>query len=142
MRQVRYLWALPATFLGLLIAAAWLASGGSVRLVSGVFEVSGESIVARLRRLGFSRSPLAITFGHVVLGTDRVFLERARVHEHAHVRQYERWGLLFIPLYLLSSLLQLLQGRRPYRDNHFERAAFQQEGEAAGGGVGPGLRMG
>lgn len=123
MRLVRYLWASPATFLGLVIATAWLAAGGSARFVSGVLEVSGGSIVARLRRLGFSRFPLAITFGHVVLGADRVFLERARVHERAHVRQYERWGLLFIPLYLLSSLLQLLQGRRPYLDNHFERAA-------------------
>jgi hypothetical protein len=141
-RLVRYVWALPATFLGLGIAAAWVAAGGTARLVSGVLEVSGGSIVARFRRSGSSRFPLAITFGHVVLGTDRVFLERARVHEHAHVRQYERWGLLFIPLYLLSSLFQLLQGRRPYRDNRFERAAFQQEGEAAGGGVRPTLRMG
>jgi hypothetical protein len=41
-----------------------------------------------------------------------------------HVRQYERWGPAFLPAYLLSSLLQLLRGRNPYRENHFERQAY------------------
>jgi hypothetical protein len=41
-----------------------------------------------------------------------------------HVRQYERWGLLLLPLYVASSLWQLLLGRDPYFDNRFEREAF------------------
>jgi hypothetical protein len=40
------------------------------------------------------------------------------------VRQYERWGVLFFPLYLGSSLWQLLRGRSPYYANRFEREAF------------------
>ena len=40
------------------------------------------------------------------------------------MRQYERWGPLFGPAYLLSSLVQLARGRRPYWDNHFEREAY------------------
>ena len=40
------------------------------------------------------------------------------------MRQYERWGPFFLPAYLLSSLLQLLRGRHPYRENHFERQAY------------------
>jgi hypothetical protein len=47
-----------------------------------------------------------------------------RAHEQVHVRQYERWGPLFVPAYLLSSLVELLRGRRPYRDNWFEREAY------------------
>ena len=39
------------------------------------------------------------------------------------MRQYERWGALFGPAYLLSSLVQLVRGRRPYLDNRFEREA-------------------
>ncbi len=71
------------------------------------------------------RAPFAaITFGHVVLGLDRAILDRVREHEQVHVRQYERWGPLFVPAYLLSSLVQLMHGRDPYRDNVFEREAY------------------
>jgi len=36
---------------------------------------------------------------------------------------YEKWGVLFFPLYCGSSLIQLLCGRNPYSGNHFERQA-------------------
>ena len=45
-----------------------------------------------------------------------------------HVRQYERWGPLMGPAYLLASLVAWLRGRRPYRDNPFERQAFDEAG--------------
>jgi hypothetical protein len=48
-----------------------------------------------------------------------------------HVRQYERWGVLFFPLYAASSLWQLARGRDPYRDNRFEREAFRLGSGAA-----------
>jgi hypothetical protein len=66
----------------------------------------------------------AITFGHMVLGLNHGVLETNRLHEHAHVRQYERWSLLFFPLYLGSSLAQLLRGRDPHHQNYFERQAY------------------
>lgn len=66
----------------------------------------------------------AITFGHVVIGLDHSLLSLLRTHEHTHVRQYERWGLLLIPLYLLSSAAQLLRGHDPYLYNRFEKEAF------------------
>ena len=47
-----------------------------------------------------------------------------RAHERVHVRQYERLGALFFPLYVGSSLVQWLRGRDPYFDNHFEREAY------------------
>jgi len=68
---------------------------------------------------------LAITFGHIVLGVSYVVLEAERGHEHAHVRQYEKWGLLFFPLYLGSSFIQLARGRHPYLDNAFEKQAVR-----------------
>ncbi len=46
----------------------------------------------------------AITFGHTVLARTQADLDASRSHERIHVRQYERWGLFFIPAYLLCSL--------------------------------------
>jgi len=46
------------------------------------------------------------------------------------VRQYERWGMLFFPLYIGSSLAQLLSGRDPHCYNHFEREAFMNAASA------------
>ncbi len=69
----------------------------------------------------------AITFGHVVLGTSRAMLDATRAHERVHVRQYERWGPLFIPLYLAASLLAAVCGGHAYYDNLFEREAMEAE---------------
>jgi hypothetical protein len=63
----------------------------------------------------------------VILGTHPDELARLRVHEQAHVRQYEAWGPLFLLAYPASSLWQWLLGRRPYADNHFEVAARAAE---------------
>jgi hypothetical protein len=97
--------------------------GARVRSYGGVFEFGGGCIGRCVSRLPASCRFVAITFGHVILGIDEPTLERVRAHEHVHVRQYERWGPLFIPAYLLSSLVQLLRCRHPYLDNYFEREA-------------------
>ena len=64
--------------------------------------------------------------------TDHV---RLRAHERVHVRQYGRWGVLFLLAYPAESLLQLLLGHHPYLDNRFEVQARVQSaigrGEAA-----------
>jgi hypothetical protein len=44
-----------------------------------------------------------------------------------HVRQYERYGVLFFPAYLAASLAALASGGDPYVDNRFEREAFAAE---------------
>lgn len=75
-------------------------------------------------RLPFS----AITLGHVVLGLDADVLARVRAHEQVHVRQYERWGALFLLAYPAASLYQWLRGRDAYRDNPFEREARAKGG--------------
>jgi hypothetical protein len=123
-RILRYLWAAPYTALGVLLGVAAVLCGGQWRTHQGVLEFFGGRLgraVGRApRSLGFS----AMTLGHVILAVDRSALVQLRQHERVHVRQYERWGPLFIPAYVLSSLMQLLRGRNPYRENHFERQAY------------------
>ena len=123
---LRYAWASPATAVGLLFSLIAMLAGARPRVVDGVVEVGGghlRTLMASLPRCGRFG---AITFGHVVIGLDHSLLRRVRAHELIHVQQYERWGVLFFPLYATSSLLQLLCGRDPYRDNAFEREAFAQ----------------
>ena len=120
----RYVWALPATFAGLLLSLVAFAFGAKGRIVEGAVEIAGGRIdrclliLPRYCRFG------AITFGHVIIGIDHATLAGHRLHEHVHVRQYERWGVFFFPLYLSSSLLQFALGRDPYLNNSFEREAF------------------
>jgi hypothetical protein len=120
---LRYVWALPATIVGLLLSLIALGSGATLQLVDGVIEVAGGSVGRFVSMLPRSLRFGAITFGHVIIGIDHVTLQRVRVHERVHVRQYERWGALFFPLYVASSFLQLLKRRDPYFDNCFEREA-------------------
>ena len=130
LKPVLYLWALPATAIGLAcVPLAWL-SGGNVAFRDGVVEVSG-GLVGWLLAWGRPFPIIAITFGHSILAYTQAGLHLCREHEHIHVRQYERWGPLFIPLYLTLSLIVWWQGGDPYRDNRFEREAFR---ETDGGG--------
>jgi hypothetical protein len=121
-----YLWALPTTSLGL--GCLIIASAGGrigIQVVDGVLELHGGWIEKFLRNGTFlPGGASAMTLGHVVLGRDRSALDRTREHERVHVRQCERWGPLFVPAYLLASLMLYLRGFDAYRDNPFEREAF------------------
>ena len=123
-RFIAYAWASPNTLIGLALGFVMSLFGASGRAVRGVLEFSGGWIGSRLRHPA-SRFPFrAMTFGHVILGTDAAALDAARDHEHVHVRQYEDWGPFFLPAYIASSAWQLVCGRRCYRDNWFERKAY------------------
>lgn len=132
LRLVLYLWASPVTLLGMLVAFVARASGGALQRVDGVIEAAGGWPAWVLRkRLPFSGTVAAVTLGHVVVGVSVVALAATRAHERAHVRQFERWGLLLLVLYPLAGLVAWARGGHPYRDNCFEREARQAE-EAAG----------
>ena len=124
MKLLRYLWVSPASLIGLLVGLFAIASGARARVVDGAIEVGGGHVRSLIMRLPEGLRFGAITLGHVIVGLDPTVLDHARAHERVHVRQYERWGLFFFPLYLGSSLLQLARGRDPYRDNCFEAEAF------------------
>lgn len=127
-RWIRYLWAGPNTLLGLALGGIALLRGGRGRVCDGVVEICGRGV-----RTLFDWSTLpgcevrALTLGHVVLARDAACLAYCRSHEHVHVRQYERWGPFFLPVYVASSGWALVRGRHPYHDNRFEREAFQEE---------------
>ncbi|HET7732063.1 MAG TPA: hypothetical protein VFK48_18720 [Usitatibacter sp.] len=123
-RVLRYAWAAPATLIGLLAGALCLGLGGHVRRVEGTLEFGGGALGRFVRGLPERMRFGAITLGHAIVGLDGETLEHCRAHERVHVRQYERWGVLFFPLYAASSIAQWARGRDPYRDNRFEREAY------------------
>jgi len=126
----RYLWAAPTTLLGVPFALTALLTGGRLERVDGVLEVQGGALGWLLRRCRIigSGGITALTLGHIVVGRDERCLESCRAHEHVHVRQCERWGLFFIPVYLTASLIAALRGRHFYHDNFFERDARRSVG--------------
>ena len=129
MKQLSRAWAAPVTLLGLALALALsVIARTRWQVVAGVIEVAPRhgrpSIGARvLRKLPFD----AITLGHVVIGSSAASLQALRTHEHAHVRQYERWGVFLLIAYPVASLGLLVVGRRPYLDNPFEVQAREAE---------------
>ena len=128
-RMAAYAWAGPYSVLGLAVGVLGLATGSRVNRQQGTLEFCGGRLGRLATRLPAPFNFSAITLGHVILATDAVTLSAVRAHERVHVRQYQRWGILFVPAYLASSLLQLLLGRRPYMDNHFEREAYGPAGK-------------
>lgn len=70
-----------------------------------------------------------MTLGHVVLGKTQEALDRTREHERVHVRQYERWGPLFLPLYFGWAGYLYLIGKHYYLDIPFEVEARRLSGK-------------
>jgi hypothetical protein len=122
------LWAAPNSLLCLLLGLVWWLAGASAQRVDGVLELAlsdaGKSARPSRWRLPFA----AITLGHVVLAIDAREMARCRAHERVHLAQHERWGRLFLPAYLGSSLGQRLRGRRAYWEGRFEVLARRAEG--------------
>lgn len=120
------IWALPWTFVGLCVGVLGLATGGGVRREGRTLEFWGGLVAWFLRTFPLVQGASAVTFGHVVLGRDTACLQSCRQHEQVHVRQYERWGVMFVPAYLFHWCRLWIQGRDPYRENPFEQEAFSK----------------
>ena len=117
---LRYLWAFPVTALGLTFAGLAVVTGGSLGWRAGVVEACGGWIGSLLRGSRWHRGGAAITLGHVSLARDRASLEQSRAHEMFHVRQFERWGPLLLPLYWAIGLWLRWRGYDPYLDHPLE----------------------
>ena len=118
-RWLLWAWASPNTLVGLLGVALWWAAGAQVRWVSGALEAAlpaSKRERPRRRHLPFT----AITLGHVVIAATADDMAQWRAHERVHVKQYERWGPLFLPAYLLAGGWQWCRRRNAYWDNPFE----------------------
>jgi hypothetical protein len=123
MRALRYLWVSPVTVPAAVVAVLAGCTGSVLQWRGGVLEAAGGRLATLLRVIYPPISIAAITLGHVVLAQSLPDLESTRAHERVHVRQYEQWGPFFPLLYLLASLVALIEGGDAYRDNRFEREA-------------------
>jgi len=119
-----YLWALPVTIVGLAVAGIARLSGARASLDGGTLEIVGGHLPRVLSPDSRSSRLCAIALGHVVLFATEDDRRSARAHERVHVRQCERWGVLFPFAYLAASAIAFLRGRDAYRGNAFEREAF------------------
>jgi len=126
-KLIAYVWAAPNTTLGIVLGLVILGFGGRVHVVAGVAEFHGGKAGRFFASLPHPLCFGAITLGHVILGTCQQELAALREHEHVHVRQYEQWGMFFLPAYALSSLWEVSHGRYGYRNNFFERQAYAVE---------------
>jgi hypothetical protein len=127
-RWLIYLWASPNTAVGIPLLVATLISGGKAHCVDGVLEVHGPAarfFLYRIVGITLGSGASAITLGHIVLARDADLLVKTRTHERVHVRQCEKYGPFFLPVYFAASLWALVRGKRPYEDNFLEREAFE-----------------
>ena len=122
------LWASPYSCFGLIVGLIGCLTGGGVQRRGPSLEFHGGVVNAFLK---YCCGPWvsAITFGHTILGRNRQVLDQCREHEWVHVRQYQRWGPFFGPAYVCSSVYVWFQGKCAYRDNHFEREAYDNAGK-------------
>lgn len=123
-RVLRLLWASPYSLLGAAIGLIGLATGGGGRVRDGVAEFHGGFTRWVVRHSPLGETTLAITLGHTVIGQTEAALDIAHDHELVHVRQFERWGPLMGPAYCAASVWVWLRGGQAYRDNPFEREAY------------------
>lgn len=122
---LKSLWASPTTAIGLLVGGVGSLSGARWQVRQGVLECYGGLVTWLLEHATLLKGgAMAMTLGEVILGRSQAALDLTRAHEHVHVKQARAWGPLFIPAYLLASVIALLRRKNPYRDNAFERQAF------------------
>jgi hypothetical protein len=119
-------WAAPWSAVGCVLGVLNLLCGGSCQLRGRVLEFEGKLLCWLLQKTPLIGGAAAMTLGHTVIARGQEDLDRTRDHEFVHVQQYERWGPLFVPAYLLSSLWAWYRGRHPYWDNPFEREAYER----------------
>lgn len=122
------LWASPNSLLGIAIGLLSTLLGGRMRLKQGALECYDGLTRQLVRRLPTGPATAGITLGHVILGQTAEGLDAVANHERVHVRQYERWGPLFIPAYFFLSARAWYRGQDPYRDNPFEVEAYRVRG--------------
>ena len=119
-----WLWPAPITLVALPLAALIRVSGGQIRSNREALEATGGCAPKLLRLMNPWMQIEAITLGHLIIARDSDIAARLRSHELVHVRQYQRWGLLFPSAYFASSALAAMRGDCPYRGNGFEREAM------------------
>jgi hypothetical protein len=119
----RYFWPLPYTILGLMVFLVPIRGSRSLLFHRGTVGVIGPAVERLLVRAPVLGGAAAMTFGHAILARDRETFFSTWNHERIHVDQYQRWGWLFVPMYLGVSVWLMLIRKDPYWDNPFELEA-------------------
>jgi len=119
---VKFLWALPLSLLGWGVALLNETTRilgvvdidtGTVRAygrngVPWVYSVNGGLLYRIFRKTGFA----GLTLGQVILFRwDVNTWQRLMAHEEEHVRQMERWGIIFPFLYIGEFLFHFVRTR-------------------------------
>ncbi|MGZ6266618.1 MAG: hypothetical protein ACXWN4_06915 [Candidatus Limnocylindrales bacterium] len=124
MRALGGAWrALPGDLMGLIVMR-----GCGIRAPSRIVDAGDVSAVLVEnpdvgRYFDVQMMPVqAQTLGRYVFARGSI-PEHTLEHEIEHIRQWQRFGPLYLPLYFGSSAVALFRGRRPYWDNLFESAA-------------------
>lgn len=125
-KLIQILWASPNSIIGLTVGTLGLLTGGKAQLAEGCIEFYGGCVEKMLERLHV----FGMTLGHTILGQTKNGLRIVRKHEQVHVRQYERWGPFFLPLYLGWSAYLWAKGKDYYRLNPFEVEAYKVDDPA------------
>jgi hypothetical protein len=119
-RGVRYAWPGLYTVVGLWAfivpwqgSRRWIAHRGTIGIV-------GPAIERLLALAPIQGGASALTLGHTILAASEEAFFATWDHEFVHVRQYERWGPLFVPAYFICGWWQWMHGHHPYWDNPFE----------------------
>jgi hypothetical protein len=119
-RLAGLIWAAPITLIGVLFAVVIRFTGGRIEKHGIAWEASNGAAFQLLSLLNPRQKIAAITFGHIIIARDTAIANELRAHEHAHVRQTERWGIFFPLAYLMASIVAWVQGGDAYLDNSFE----------------------
>ena len=104
---------------------AGLVTGGRFQVRQNCIEFYGGIVSWLLGRIP-PNGVLAMTLGHTIIGKSAAALAICRDHEQVHVRQYERWGPMFLPAYLTCSGYLWFLKRDWYRENPFEVEAYSK----------------
>jgi hypothetical protein len=116
----RYFWPLPYTIFGLMVFLVPIRGSRSLLFHRGTVGVIGPAVERLLVRAPVLGGAAAMTFGHAILARDRETFFSTWNHERIHVDQYQKWGWLFVPMYLGVSVWLMLIRKDPYWDNPFE----------------------
>jgi hypothetical protein len=128
----RYAWPAVYTVIGLtFLAVPWRGERKLVRY-RGTLGVVGPAVERLLKHAMVPGGAAAMTLGHTILAVDEAAFYGTWTHEIVHVRQYERWGVLFVPAYLISSIWIKARGGDAYWDNPFEVQARAEDINAQG----------
>jgi hypothetical protein len=126
LRILKYLWASPTTAVAFPIVFANAMRGGETLVWHGVIEIQGPVVRSLLSRREFQAA--ALTLGHVILCADDDARNRFRAHELVHVQQTERWGPLFLPVYLGLTVLTWRRTGHGYWFHPWEIEARKKSG--------------